>query len=166
VFDSFGNSVGGYTYEPYGLTTVIDDAGALNPFRWQGALQDPGGAYLLGYRIYFSNLARFISPEPSEINPALQPAPGAPALNTYQYAGSDPINNTDTTGLQLTCITAFTGVTLTAETAIPILEGGGPALLAVLSPEIVAAILAVAPELAGAALLAYIAAYGLGFTAC
>jgi RHS repeat-associated protein len=166
VFDSFGNSVGGYTYEPYGETTVIDDAGALNPFRWQGALQDPGGAYLLGYRIYFSNLARFISPEPRELNPVLQPAPGAPALNTYQYAGSDPINNTDTTGLQLTCITAFTGVTLTAETAIPILEGGGPALLAVLSPEIVAAILAVAPELAGAALLAYIAAYGLGFTAC
>lgn len=101
LFDSFGNAVGGYTYEPYGSTTVIDAAAALNPFRWLGALEDPGGANLLGYRIYFSNLARFISPELSELNPALQPDPRGPILlNSYQYANSDPINNIDPTGLQ------------------------------------------------------------------
>lgn len=44
-----------------------------------------------------------------EFNPALQPDPRGPAFNTYQYATSDPINNTDTTGLQISQVESCIG---------------------------------------------------------
>jgi RHS repeat-associated protein len=167
IFDDAGNSVAGNTFENYGYTTTIDTAADTNPFRWLGQFVEGSGQQRFGYRRYDASLARFTQADPSEINPKLQPTPGVPALNTYQYAASDPINRTDPTGLQnLACATTFTALTTSSQAAFIELVNGDAALLAVASPEIVALIGVVAPELAGAALVTFAGATLVSFFAC
>lgn len=113
LFDVNGASVGGNTFEPYGYTTVIDIPADTNPFRWLGQFVEGGGQQRFGYRRYDAGLARFTQPEPPELNPALQPDPRGPALNTYQYGNSDPINNIDPTGL-IPCDPLSIGLTVLA----------------------------------------------------
>ncbi|WP_447007252.1 RHS repeat-associated core domain-containing protein [Saccharothrix isguenensis] len=87
LVDTNGNLTAEYSYAPYGGVTATGPAAASNPFRYLGAYQLQRGHYLLGYRIYESSYARFFSPDPTGQEP-----------NPYNYAGGDPINNSDPTG--------------------------------------------------------------------
>ncbi|MCE6998454.1 RHS repeat protein [Saccharothrix sp. S26] len=87
LVDTNGNLAAEYTYTPYGAVTATGTASASNPFRYLGAYQLQRGHYLLGYRIYEPSFARFFSPDPTGQEP-----------NPYNYAGGDPINNSDPTG--------------------------------------------------------------------
>ncbi|MFJ6673785.1 RHS repeat-associated core domain-containing protein [Actinosynnema sp. NPDC091369] len=87
LVDTNGNVSAEYTYAPYGAVTATGAAAASNPFRYLGAYQLQRGQYLLGYRVYDSAYARFRSPDPT-----------GQEANPYNYAGGDPINNSDPTG--------------------------------------------------------------------
>ncbi|MFC8102238.1 RHS repeat-associated core domain-containing protein [Streptomyces sp. NPDC057363] len=56
-----------------------------------GAYADPTGLYALGHRYYDPSLGRFTQPDPS-----------GQETNRNLYAGGDPIDNTDLSGLSLT----------------------------------------------------------------
>ncbi|MFC6087702.1 RHS repeat-associated core domain-containing protein [Saccharothrix lopnurensis] len=87
LVDTNGNLAAEYRYTPYGAVTATGTAAASNPFRYLGAYQLQRGHYLLGYRVYEPSYARFFSPDPTGQEP-----------NPYNYAGGDPINNSDPTG--------------------------------------------------------------------
>lgn len=80
-----------YTYDPYGATTKTANTEQYdsNPWRYTGAYQDNStGLYKLGARYYQPMLGRFTQPDPS-----------GQEANTYLYAGANPINGTDPSGL-------------------------------------------------------------------
>lgn len=81
-----------YEYSPYGeqSSDTLDDtrAGELNPFGYTGAYQFQDGAVHLSHRFYATFTLNFTQPDPSRQE-----------VNNYNYAGCDPINNTDPTGL-------------------------------------------------------------------
>ncbi len=87
LVDTNGDVAARYTYSPYGAVTATGAAANANPFRYLGAYQLQRGHYLLGYRVYEASYARFFSPDPTGQEP-----------NPYNYAGGDPINNSDPTG--------------------------------------------------------------------
>lgn len=68
-----------------------------NPWRYTGQYQvDATGLYKIGARYYQGDLGRWTQPDPSGLD-----------ANAYAYAASDPINNSDPTGLF--CITGTYG---------------------------------------------------------
>jgi len=91
-----GQKVAGYAYNPYGETRTITGTptGDLtqantNPYRYtSGYLDTTSNLYKLGYRYYDPTQGRFTQQDPSGQEP-----------NHYLYAGGDPINGTDPTGL-------------------------------------------------------------------
>jgi len=72
--------------------TVAASGAAWEPFGWAGAAGDQTdadtGLVLMGHRLYDSRLGRFISQDPA-----------GDGDNWYRYAGNDPVNKTDPTGL-------------------------------------------------------------------
>jgi RHS repeat-associated protein len=91
-----------YVYSPYGETEqTCHGAGCIdNPWRYTGEYQDPTGMYKIGERYLSPELGRWTQADPAanRINPSM---PGEP--NPYAYAGCNPINNTDPTGLSVEC---------------------------------------------------------------
>jgi len=91
-----GQKVAGYAYTPYGQTRTITGTttGDLtqannNPYRYtSGYLDTTSNLYKLGYRYYDPTQGRFTQQDPS-----------GQETNHYLYAGGDPINGTDPTGL-------------------------------------------------------------------
>lgn len=98
--DPFGYLAAAYEYSPYGETTTVG-LGDFNPFRYLSSWQETtsGGApghYKLGARFYNTN-GMFTQPD------ALAGGLGDPrTMTSYNYAGSDPINQADPSGYVFT----------------------------------------------------------------
>jgi RHS repeat-associated protein len=89
--DSAGMITTRYLYEPFGHTMVVG-APTTNPFRFTGREDDgPTGLYYYRARYYSPKLQRFISEDPLDLFGG--------GLNFYTYAGNDPVNLTDPSGL-------------------------------------------------------------------
>lgn len=97
LVDPFGYHVGGYTYAPYGKTTVGGGVSGFNSLRWMGEYQETdasgaAGHYKLGARYYDTN-GHFTQPD------AVTGNMGDPrTMTAYNYSGSDPINFGDPSG--------------------------------------------------------------------
>lgn len=88
--DSTGKIATTYTYDPSGNTTTSGTANA-NPERYAASQADASGLDQMGARYYDPALGRFISQD------ALGIASGF--ANPYEYAGDDPVNYNDPSGL-------------------------------------------------------------------
>ncbi|MEV4999382.1 RHS repeat-associated core domain-containing protein [Streptomyces niveus] len=77
-----------YDYSPTGVPRPGLAETVVQPYRFAGAYADPTGLYKMGARYYDRNLGRFTQPDPSGQD-----------TNAYLYAGGDPVNNTDPSGL-------------------------------------------------------------------
>jgi RHS repeat-associated protein len=102
LFDGLGSVVGlvseggtllrTYKYDPFGnITSNIDHTGSAptDYFRFRSGFQADGGLYHFGMRYYDPRIGRFTQTDPI-------PDPGG---NPYAYAGCDPVNNEDPSGL-------------------------------------------------------------------
>jgi RHS repeat-associated protein len=90
-YDAFGTPIGA---DSAGRSPAADDEPELPKFGYRGELARGPMVYLRA-RSYDSRLGRFTSPDP-----LLVPVkPGQPA-NPYSYAGNDPLNSTDPSGLR------------------------------------------------------------------
>ncbi len=114
-----------YTYDPYGNTT--DSLGiSANPFMYIGREADASGLYYMRASYYSPGIARFMSRDPIGL---------AGGINMYAYAGDDPIDFSDPTGLDLdstlegggdTCGECFhAGPGLLVPKAMPIVNQNG-----------------------------------------
>ena len=84
-----------YSYEPFGTArtaTGVNGAPA-NPLRFDGEYLDSTGLYNLRARQYDPISGRFLETDPAPAGPI------APYESTYDYAGQDPIDNYDLSGL-------------------------------------------------------------------
>lgn len=91
LLSSTGTSIGGYSYSPYGEARSTSTASAVtaNTARYASGYYDAtSGLYKLGARYYDPTLGRFTQVDPS-----------GQQQNQYLYAGADPINNADPSGL-------------------------------------------------------------------
>jgi RHS repeat-associated protein len=81
-----------YSYDPYG--TVTAGSGSVdNPWQYGGGYWDPAaGVEKFGQRYYDPSIARWTQPDPID-------ATGIQQGNRWIYAGCDPSNQTDPTGL-------------------------------------------------------------------
>ncbi len=89
ITDSTGHTVGSFSYDPYG--NLNGESGTVtSPLGFtSGYLDSSTGLYYLINRYYDPTTAQFITQDP------LVPVTGQP----YQYAGDDPVNSSDPTGL-------------------------------------------------------------------
>lgn len=86
-----GATANTYTYDPYG-TQIASSGTVPNPFRYTaGYLDDTTGLYLFGQRFYQPGAGRFTQLDPLPKNIATP--------NRFAYAGCNPANATDPTGL-------------------------------------------------------------------
>jgi RHS repeat-associated protein len=99
--DSSGNVVASYSYDAFGALTSSSETfpnGWSNPFRYDGAqgvrYDAETGLYWMTVRAYDPALGRFLSHDPLGRLAAL-------GLDTqpYVYAGNNPVNNTDPSGM-------------------------------------------------------------------
>ncbi|MER7900823.1 RHS repeat-associated core domain-containing protein [Streptomyces sp. NPDC096046] len=88
LVDDTGKRTHTYAYGPTGLPRGTTTEAAPQPHRYAGTYLDPTGLYKMGHRYYDPTLGRFTQPDPS-----------GQETNPYLYAGGDPINNSDPTGL-------------------------------------------------------------------
>ncbi|WP_279592820.1 RHS repeat-associated core domain-containing protein [Streptomyces liangshanensis] len=86
LVDATGKRTATYAYGPYGEPRTT--TGTAQPYRYTSTYLDPSGLYKMGARYYDANLGRFTQPDPS-----------GKENNSYLYAGGDPVNHTDPTGL-------------------------------------------------------------------
>jgi RHS repeat-associated protein len=79
-----------YEYQPYG-TLDRNDQTVPNSFRWKGLLYDAeSGLYYVRARYYAPEMRRFLSEDPIGLKGG---------INQYRFAGNDPINRADPTGM-------------------------------------------------------------------
>ncbi|MEV5451482.1 RHS repeat-associated core domain-containing protein [Streptomyces sp. NPDC052535] len=90
LVDDAGKRTHTYAYGPTGTPRGTTTEAVPQPYRYAGAYADPTGLYKMGHRYYAPTLGRFTQPDPS-----------GQEKNAYLYAGGDPINNTDPSGLSL-----------------------------------------------------------------
>jgi RHS repeat-associated protein len=95
LINASGVVSGTYTYDPYGnVTNTLTSTAQANPWRFDGAYQDPSGEYHMGARYYAPTLARWTQRDI---------APGSVAnvntIDRYLFAGDDPVNEVDPSGL-------------------------------------------------------------------
>lgn len=98
LVDASGNVATTYGYDPFGGTTV-SGATNSNPFQYTGRENESNGLYYYRARYYSPQLHRFISEDPLGF--------AGSGANFYAYAGNNPANFTDPTGLSfdsLPCI--------------------------------------------------------------
>ena len=104
MFSGVGIWEGGYSYSPYGeeRATSTNSAVGLNSLRYIGGYQESANLYKLGARYYDATTGRFTQMDPS--GQESQP---------YAYAGCNPINSKDPSGLAPTdCQNAQFGLAL------------------------------------------------------
>lgn len=110
VTNSSGATVATYQYSPYGHTTATTGTGAANrPWQYIGAFgyhTDTTDLTKVGHRYLNPLQGRWTQPDPSNQEP-----------NTYLYAGANPCNTVDPTGLLsaqdqtvIGCIIAYSAV--------------------------------------------------------
>ena len=76
-----------YRYDVYGSMTVqAESADTASELGFTGQLRLSGGLYVMGIRVYDSKLRQFVQPD--ILNPM-----------SYTYAGGDPVNRIDPTGM-------------------------------------------------------------------
>lgn len=97
LVDGQGNTDATYTYDPYGTQTASTGTGALadaNPYRHTTGLHDPTTGYVKhGTRWNDTTTGRWVTTDPiTRLNDPSE-------ANPYIYAGGDPINNVDLSGL-------------------------------------------------------------------
>jgi RHS repeat-associated protein len=78
-----------YTYDPFGNTTISDEA-SDNPFQYTGRENDNTGLYYYRARYYSPELQRFISEDPVRFEGG--------SINLYSYVGNNPIYSIDPSG--------------------------------------------------------------------
>lgn len=96
--DAAGAVIERYRYDPFGRTQIEDPSGAPRAASVVGNRRGFMGQYLdsatglvrMGVRDYSPDLGRFLQPDP---------AGTADGQNLYAYAGADPVNFSDPTGL-------------------------------------------------------------------
>jgi len=88
-----GAVVSTYTYEPYG-SLISSTGSAPNPWLFTGQYLDSAtGLYKIGARFYDSTLGRWTQQDPAyHLGDAQQ-------VNRYGYAGDNPVNLSDPSGL-------------------------------------------------------------------
>ena len=90
--DSTDSVIAAYRYTPYGR--VAGQSGSIdNPFTWcggMGVVSDGGDLYWMTHRLYDAASGRFTSRDPIGQRGG---------VNLYAYAGGDPANGADPTGL-------------------------------------------------------------------
>ena len=92
TYDAFGNVVGGNSFTAY--------AAAFQPFGFAGGLYDSDTRLLrFGARDYDPEVGRWLSPDPRGF--------GGGDPNLQAYAGNDPVNFKDPTGLDVSTSTAL-----------------------------------------------------------
>ncbi len=93
MIDSSGNLAGQYRYDPYGNTLLATEQ-TQNPYRYAGYYYDhPTGLYKAGQRYYDAETATWTQKDPiSQIADPRQ-------ANPYVYAGADPVNQSDPSGV-------------------------------------------------------------------
>lgn len=92
--DEDGLPVAEYAYGPFGETLEAEGSlAAANPWRYAGYHLDPTGLYKSGERYYDPVPGRWTQQDP------LIALTDPRNWNRYVYAGNDPINHTDPTGL-------------------------------------------------------------------
>jgi RHS repeat-associated protein len=80
-----------YYYQPFGQASVSNSSIATwNSVRFTGRDDDGTGLYFYRARYYSPDLGRFISEDPAGLDEA---------GNQYAYAGDDPVNAVDPSGL-------------------------------------------------------------------
>lgn len=90
--DQAGTKVAGYTYSAYGQQTTTTGAEVTNPFGYAGQYTDQEtGLQYLRARMYDPVTGQFLTKDPL----------GAQTGQPYAYAGNDPANYADPTGLLL-----------------------------------------------------------------
>jgi RHS repeat-associated protein len=89
--DGSGTLANAYTYDVYGKTTTASGSQA-NDFQFAGQQTDPTGLQYLRARYYDPATGGFLGRDPLAKDPAW---PGQP----LGYAGANPVNNLDPTGL-------------------------------------------------------------------
>jgi RHS repeat-associated protein len=97
-----------YRYDPYGnlISTAPTGIGAANPFRYKGGYTDPATNLIhYGARWYNPATSTFTQTDPTGQNPG------------YIYAGDNPINQTDSSGLGgiTTTLCSPSGASVTAQ---------------------------------------------------
>jgi len=103
ITNSYGNVVARYTYDAWGVCTVVSDETGIiarvNPFRYRGYYYDSEiGLYYLQSRYYDPTVGRFISADTAEV---LEHPPTSQTTNLFSYCNNDPTDNTDSSGLFL-----------------------------------------------------------------
>ncbi len=95
IVDSSGATVATYAYDSWGRTIQMSGAAIAisNPWRYRSGYQDGSGLYHFGARFYDPVLARWTQADPAQNQ--LDPT----QWNAYSYAGDDPVNFSDPTGL-------------------------------------------------------------------
>jgi RHS repeat-associated protein len=97
--DVYGNVVNRYRYGSFGTAELTSETVA-NPLRWTGREWDAqAGLYYVRARWYDPVLQRFVSEDPLGVEGG---------QNLFGYAGNDPVNRSDPTGL----IYCWTGIGL------------------------------------------------------
>lgn len=94
--DSSGDLAGGsrYRYEPYG--EQVAGPSVANPIRFQGQyLDSQTGVYKMGLRYYDPTTMRWTQTDPLNLFQDPRQA------NRYAYAGADPVNQADPSGLDI-----------------------------------------------------------------
>jgi RHS repeat-associated protein len=94
LFDSSGNIAAAYDHAPFGATlSAAGPAAAPNPFRFSSEVWDATlGLVCYTFRPYNPLDGRFTNRDPIGEQGG---------LNLYGFAGNDPVNKTDTLGLQV-----------------------------------------------------------------
>ena len=96
--DETGTAVRKFNYEPYGADIAVTPPNGIlwttqTPLKFAGGERDATGLYHFGQRYYDPAIGRWTQRDP--LNQIRDPQ----QANRYAYAGDDPINSTDPSGL-------------------------------------------------------------------